>query len=55
VLEVVPGSPADEAGLHEGDLILAVDGHEVNRDNPIVSLIAAYEPGDIEFNGRKCQ
>ncbi len=43
---VEPGSPADEAGLKEGDLITAVDGREVDRDHPLDELIRRYEPGD---------
>jgi membrane-associated protease RseP (regulator of RpoE activity) len=47
VLAVVPESPADGAGLREGDLILAVDDEEVSRETPLVGLIAAHGPGDV--------
>lgn len=58
VLEVVPESPAERAGLREGDLILAVDGEDVTTETPLVNLIAAHEPGDtvaltIERHGRE--
>ncbi len=58
VLEVVPESPAEEAGLHKRDLILAVDGDEITRETPLMILIAAHGPGDtvmltIEQDGRE--
>lgn len=46
VLEVVPGSPADEAGLEAGDLIVSVDGKELDAENDLAGLIADYAPGD---------
>jgi S1-C subfamily serine protease len=59
--EVVPGSPADEAGLEEGDkrvrfqagasraggdVILAIDGHPVIGPDDLARLIATEQPGD---------
>jgi regulator of sigma E protease len=28
--QIAPGTPADHAGIHEGDMILAVNGHAIN-------------------------
>ncbi|MBE0466819.1 MAG: RIP metalloprotease RseP [Candidatus Desulforudis sp.] len=43
--EVLPGSPATEAGFRQGDRIIAVDGREVNAWDELVSLISA-RPGE---------
>ncbi|MEE8390370.1 MAG: PDZ domain-containing protein [Anaerolineae bacterium] len=46
ILDVSPDSPADRAGLQEGDVIVAVDGQELAGENNLADVIAAYEPGD---------
>ena len=40
------GSPADEAGLEVGDIITAVDGLSVDRDNPLDLQVLRFAPGD---------
>ncbi|MDO8463168.1 MAG: trypsin-like peptidase domain-containing protein [bacterium] len=42
---VVPESPADRAGLHVNDLIIAVDGRRVDEVHPLVSHIARASAG----------
>ncbi len=44
---VLPGSPADKAGLMENDIILEVNGKQVNEDNLLPTLLSAYNPGDV--------
>jgi membrane-associated protease RseP (regulator of RpoE activity) len=46
VLEVAEDSPAEDAGLRTGDLILAVDGQPLERDTDLREWISEYEPGD---------
>jgi S1-C subfamily serine protease len=43
---VITSSPAQEAGLSQGDVITAVDGHTVGSANALSTLLAPYKPGD---------
>ena len=47
VLNVVEGSPADDAGFKEHDIILSIDGEEVEgKAGRAISLIKSNKPGD---------
>lgn len=49
---VEEGTPADEAGFREGDIITAFDDNPINTENPLWEVIMEYMPGDtveIEF------
>ena len=43
---VVKGSPAEHAGLKEGDIVLTVDGTEINAVNNIGSLLQTFSIGE---------
>lgn len=45
-LAVVPGGPADKAGLVENDIVLEVDGVKVKNNNTLSRLIQKHSPGD---------
>ncbi|MBI2021664.1 trypsin-like peptidase domain-containing protein [Candidatus Daviesbacteria bacterium] len=44
--EVVEGSPADKAGIKQGDVITKIDGQSVTGDNTISEAIQRKKPGD---------
>ncbi|HEX5798021.1 MAG TPA: trypsin-like peptidase domain-containing protein [Candidatus Saccharimonadales bacterium] len=44
---VISGSPADEAGLKEGDVITEVNNQPINERNGLVSLLGQYSAGDM--------
>ena len=46
VVEVVEGSPAKEAGLAHGDIIMSVNSEEINLEHPLAEIIRGYEIGD---------
>jgi S1-C subfamily serine protease len=45
VVEAVPGAPADEAGLRDGDVILRVDGRRVRGPDDVARAIEDERPG----------
>ena len=46
VVEVVPGGPSDEAGLQPDDIILAIDGQQIDAEHPLGDILFDYSPGD---------
>lgn len=43
---VIKDSPADKAGIREGDVILSVEGEEINENFDLSNAIAGYSVGD---------
>ncbi|HUI69829.1 MAG TPA: PDZ domain-containing protein [Spirochaetia bacterium] len=46
VVRVAPGGPADAAGVKRGDVILSVDGTQIDGDHGLATLIHAKKIGD---------
>ena len=46
VLDVVPGSPAERAGLRPGDLIVGINGQTLQTSAPLDETWARSRPGD---------
>jgi S1-C subfamily serine protease len=43
---VFPGSPAEAAGLRDGDIIVALDGEQLTAETDLSTLILPHAPGD---------
>lgn len=43
---VTPDSPADKAGLKEGDVVLELNGEKITPENTLIKIISKYNPGD---------
>ncbi|HUJ28674.1 MAG TPA: Do family serine endopeptidase [Myxococcales bacterium] len=58
IADVVPKSPADEAGLRPGDVVVALNGKPVNDNNQLTRDVGVVPPGqsvklDIVREGRE--
>jgi len=45
VTDVVPGGPAEKAGFEQGDIIVKVDGNNVESSSQLRNLVAQADPG----------
>jgi S1-C subfamily serine protease len=50
VAGLLPGSPAEQAGLKPGDVVLAIDGHEIGQRQELYETLWSSPPGqELEF------
>jgi S1-C subfamily serine protease len=43
---IFPGSPAEDAGLRDGDVIVAIDGEQISSEVDLAALMLLHAPGD---------
>jgi 2-alkenal reductase len=46
VVSVSSGSPAETAGIQQGDIILSINGQEINADHSFEEVLFQHKPGD---------
>ena len=42
---ITPGSPADTAGLKDGDIVVAIEDQAIDTEHPLDAVLAGYGPG----------
>jgi S1-C subfamily serine protease len=43
---VLPGSPAEAAGIARGDVVTSIDNQPVDSPNTLTNLLTQFHPGD---------
>jgi len=42
---IAPDSPAEAAGLKDGDVVVVIDGQAIDAEHPLDALLVSYRPG----------
>lgn len=45
VFGLIPDSPAEEAGLEEGDVVVSLDGEEITSSSQLIEMLRGMSPG----------
>jgi S1-C subfamily serine protease len=43
---VVPGGPADDAGIESGDIVTSIEGIELDTEHPLDAVVSQFGPGE---------
>jgi serine protease Do len=57
---IAPDSPAEQAGLKDGDVVLVLEGQTIDAEHPLDALLVSYRPGQtvtmrIERDGQEME
>jgi serine protease Do len=44
---ITPGSPAESAGLQDGDIILQIEDQVIDTEHPLDAVLTSYGPGQV--------
>lgn len=47
ITQIIPGSPAEDAGLEEGDVVTAVNGEAVGSAAELIDVLTGFKPEDV--------
>jgi serine protease Do len=47
VADLIPGGPAQKAGVHQGDVVVGLNGQAVDSANSLTRQVAQQHPGDV--------